>query len=217
MAPTISSSWQTCMAAGDLNSTFIHFRSLQLLLTTSIYTDLCTACQTYLAVFASDASNHSQWECDEGPNDQDNADCSKGQRCSGVVGNGDCVEERECDEQGPTEQGHSQQNIAHLQRIATVGVFCPDHVRKIRQMANSAQQCSASRHCRHYCKQAMSNQLLHECCLSSMRLMLPRFHTPELLLKACLQATCLLHILATAAKPDQCSGRGTNMQRRIMM
>ena len=73
----------------------------------------------HLAVLASDASHDSEGEGDEGPNDQDDADGPKGQGCSGVVSNGNCVEEGECDEQRSTEQGHCQQYIAYLQGSAT--------------------------------------------------------------------------------------------------
>lgn len=70
-----------------------------------------------LLVLASNATNHGQGEGDQRPQHEDDADGAEGQRCSGVVCNGHCVEEGEGDEHWPTEQGYSQQHIAHLRRF----------------------------------------------------------------------------------------------------
>ncbi len=86
----------------------------------SLY-DQCTTDELFaghvtdLLVLASNATQDCQGEGDQRPDDKDDTDGAKWQRCRGVVRYGYCIEEREADEHWPTEQGHCEQHVPHLQ------------------------------------------------------------------------------------------------------
>ncbi len=83
---------------------------------------------TDLLVLASNATQDCQGEGDERPDDKDDTDGAKGQRSRGVVCYGHCVEEREADEHGPTEQGHCEQHVPHLHTSHTTSALLPTYL-----------------------------------------------------------------------------------------
>lgn len=73
-----------------------------------------TAAVTDLFILAGNAAKHCQGKGNQCPDDKDDADGSKRQRSCGVIGDGDCVKEREADEHWTTEESHREQHIAYL-------------------------------------------------------------------------------------------------------